>query len=330
MKSSIFNKLQAFLKPRLNRTGNGPEASNRGGRSRFSTDHKGQGLRWGDEENLPAGKGSQWHVYPVSQLRSLVKMRAGLRSAGRTLLFLAPVFIALLAVLAYFVAQSKQTEQADPSPVELPDPLGNLPQTVRSELTAPETKLPAVLKLTFTGNPVDLCSELAAVGMENSGWKRAPFTRSRWQCASDLVRLTTPSVDYGPATLFFVLRGPDAAHIDHLRLKLNVEDPAQLEIGQEAARLVIGELSKRYAWAVPEKFLQAIANFEALEMMDRGVRLSVAPEDPNLTGDPTARQRLNIVLDFGEPDLIRPADHFEKKPPFTRGRPKAPAGQAAE
>ena len=94
------------------------------------------------------------------------------------------------------------------------------------------------------------------------------------------------------------------------------EDPAQLDIGQNAARLVIGALSDRYSWAVPEKFLKAIAAFKPLEMEDRGVRLSVAPEDPNLTGDASAVQRMNIMINFGEPDFIRPADEFRQAPPF--------------
>jgi hypothetical protein len=59
--------------------------------------------------------------------------------------------------------------------------------------------------------------------------------------------------------------------------------------------------------------------------------MSVAPEDPKLTGDPLANQRLNIILDFGEPDLIRPADRFEKAPPLESGwSVKAPNAQAGE
>lgn len=239
-----------------------------------------------------------------------------MRALSRTALYLLPVIAIVAVVLGALALREDGAEDPVPDEAVLPDPLAGLPANLKAELLTAETRMPAELKLTFTGDPQDLCAELAGLGMENSGWRRALFTKSRWQCVSELVNLTTPSVDYGPATLFFALRGPDESRIDHLRLKVNVEDPAQLDIGQNAARLVIGALSDRYSWAVPETFLEAIAGFKPLEMTDRGVRLSVAPEDPDLTGDATASQRMNIILDFGEPDFIRPADEFRKAPPF--------------
>lgn len=245
-----------------------------------------------------------------------MRRQAGLRALSRTALYLLPVCAVAAVVLGVLTLKENGAEDPIPDEAVLPDPLAGLPPNLKTELLTAETRMPAELKLTFTGNPQDLCTELADLGMENSGWRRALFTKSRWQCVSDLVHLTTPSVDYGPATLFFALRGPDEGHIDHLRLKVNVEDPAQLDIGQNAARIVIGALSDRYSWAVPEAFLEAIAGFKPLEMTDRGVRLSVAPEDPDLTGDATALQRMNIILDFGEPDFIRPADEFRQVPPF--------------
>ncbi|MCV0428205.1 MAG: DUF6030 family protein [Roseibium sp.] len=198
----------------------------------------------------------------------------------------------------------------------LPDPLIQLDDGAKSVLLNTTPELAAQLKRSFLGKPDQLCTELQALGLENRGWSKAPFQRNRWQCASDLVQLTTPSVDFGPTTLFFVLRGPAEDKIDYLRLKLVVEDARQKEIGLEAVRLVIDALAGRYGWTVPSEFLQAISDFKQLETIQHGVQLSVAPEDPNLTGDPLADQRLNIILNFGEPDLIRPADRFEVAPPL--------------
>ncbi|MTI42827.1 hypothetical protein E1178_04315 [Roseibium hamelinense] len=232
-----------------------------------------------------------------------------------------PLVLLALAAAGYGIAVSVWQPPAVPDPPRAADPLATLDPGLRTELTQPTPVLPARLRLTFTGEPQALCDQLKELGLENRGWQRAPFQRGRWQCASDLVQLTTPSVDFGPSTLFFLLRGPDETSIDYLRLKLVVEDPAQKPIGIEAVNLVITELSARYAWAVPDALLQAVSQFQALEMEDRGVRLRVAPEDPELTGDPLASQRLNIVLDFSEPELIRPASGFEKP---VGQRPAAP------
>lgn len=199
------------------------------------------------------------------------------------------------------------------------DPLSALDAPVREVLLNPTPELAARLKRSFLGKPDQLCAELKAIGLENPGWRKAPFQRNRWQCASELLSITTPSVDFGATTLFFLLRGPSESKIDYLRLKLVVEDARQKELGLEAVWLVINALAGRYGWTVPDEFRAAISDFRQLETMHLGVRLSVAPEDPNLTGDPLAGQRLNIIMDFGEPDLIRPADSFEKAPPLESG-----------
>ncbi|MHA7773122.1 DUF6030 family protein [Roseibium sp. M-1] len=213
----------------------------------------------------------------------------------------------------------------------LPDPLQPLPEITRTALLNPKPELAAELKRAFLGQPDALCTELGSLGLENPGWRRAPFQTKRWQCASELVPLTTPSVDYGPTTLFFLLRGPSETKIDYLRLKLVVEDPKQKQIGLEAVWLVIDALAGRYGWTVPEDFRTAISGFAKLETSHRGVRLSVAPEDPKLTGDARASRRLNIILDFGEPDLIRPSDRFEQAPPLESGWTiTAPDGREGE
>lgn len=77
---------------------------------------------------------------------------------------------------------------------------------------------------------------------------------------------------------------PIGKSIDYLRLKLVVEDPRQMQIGLDAVWLVIDALSLRYGWTVPEVFREAVSGFRQLETTHRGVRLSVSPEDPNLTG----------------------------------------------
>ncbi len=279
-----------------------------------------QRLRWGDGEQIATRSKSD--LRPGSRHGGGAQAsQFGLPDRRKVFFYILPLLIFIAAAATLFALGRKDT--APPPPIEktvtLPDPLAGYPEKVKQELLAPEARVPATLKLTFTGKPGDLCQELAALGLENNGWRRAAFSGDRWQCNSDLVALTTPSVDYGPATLFFLMRGPDAETVDYLRLKLNVEDPKQMDIGQDAVRLVIGALSDRYAWAVPDKVLDAIAHFRPLEMTDRGVRLSVAPEDPDLTGDPAARQRLNIIIDFGKPDLIRPAKEFEPQPRKRRG-----------
>jgi hypothetical protein len=317
MKRGILKFLQERLAAR-NRPGEVPDGkARRAYSSRYGAER--QRLRWGDGEHGASRPKSD----PTSGSRH--GGRSGLPQSWlpdqrKVIFYVLPLLICLAAAATLFAIGRKDT---GPPPAEekisLPDPLGGYPEKVKRELLAPETRVPATLKLTFTGRPEDLCRELAGLGLENSGWRRAPFAGGRWQCNSDLVALTTPSVDYGSATLFFLMRGPDEETVDYLRLKLNVEDPKQMEIGQDAVRLVIGALSDRYAWAVPDKVLDAIAHFKPLEMTDRGVRLSVAPEDPDLTGDPTARQRLNIIIDFGKPDLIRPAKEFEPQPRKRRG-----------
>ncbi|MBD8874959.1 DUF6030 family protein [Roseibium polysiphoniae] len=265
------------------------------------------GITWGDE--VPAGERRKAPpaAGPVSG--------DGLpRQTDWTRVLLMALPLMLLAFAAIVVLSNLQL--VEPPDLEVaappPDPLAGFSADAQDSLTAPDIQVPARLKLTFLGKPEELCAELTEIGLPNGGWTKAPFRRGRWQCASDVVPLTTPSVDFGSATLFFLLRGGSEDRVDYLRLKLNVEDPRQMEYGEATVRSVIGALSDRYSWAVPDRFLQAISDFEALEMTDRGVRLSVAPEDPNLTGDPAASQRLNIILNFGEPDLIRPADGFQR------------------
>jgi hypothetical protein len=259
-------------------------------------------ISWGDDA-------------PAERRQAAPVKRSGLpraRNWRKAALLGLPVLFFVLAGMGLFLAYGPIP---DPEPEKVPvapDPLAGLAPDVRNSLVEQEVQIQAQLKLTFLGSPAQLCEELAEIGLPNNGWRKAPFVGARWQCASDVVPLTTPSVDFGPTTLFFILRGPSEERIDYLRLKLNVEDPRQKDYGQETVRTVIQALSDRYSWAVPDRFLQAIADFEPLEMTDRGVRLSVAPEDPELTGDPGASGRLNIVLNFGEPDLIRPAERFKK------------------
>lgn len=242
--------------------------------------------------------------------------------------FVTPYYIwgTLALLTAGFAAGALFLSSSDREVIELNehalafgDPLQPFDPDMRSVLLNRSPELAAELKRSFLGKPDALCAELKALGLENPGWKKAPFQRERWQCASDLVPLTTPSVDFGSTTLFFLLRGPSEEQIDYLRLKLVVEDPKQKQIGLDAVWLVIDALSSRYGWTVPSSFRQAIANFGQIETTHRGVQLSVAPEDPNLTGDPLADQRLNIIMNFGEPDLIRPADRFEQAPPLESG-----------
>lgn len=223
-----------------------------------------------------------------------------------------------VGALAYHRTWDSAADLA-PSANRQPDPLQPLPETEREALLRPSPELAAELKRGFLGKPDALCAELGALGLDNPGWRKAPFQKKRWQCASDLVQLTTPSVDFGSTTLFFLLRGPSEERVDYLRLKLVVEDPRQKQIGLDAVWLVIDALASRYGWTVPDSFRRAVTGYEKLETSHHGVQLSVAPEDPNLTDDPLAAGRLNIIMNFGEPDLIRPADRFEQSPPLESG-----------
>jgi hypothetical protein len=225
---------------------------------------------------------------------------------------------ASIGVLTLKIVQDDGMPQAT-SGTGLADPLQSLEPTSRENLLRQSPELSAELKRSFLGKPDALCEELRELGLENAGWRKAPFKTDRWQCASDLVLLTTPSVDFGATTLFFLLRGSSEDRVDYLRLKLVVEDPRQKTIGLEAVWLVIDALAGRYGWTVPDAFRKAVSDFDQLETVHHGVRLSVAPEDPDLTGDPLASGRLNIIMNFGEPDLIRPADRFEKAPPLESG-----------
>ncbi|ADZ71304.1 hypothetical protein SL003B_2880 [Polymorphum gilvum SL003B-26A1] len=200
---------------------------------------------------------------------------------------------------------------ADAPPPPPPDPLAALPEQLKARLTAPAPEVPAILKLSFSGSPHDLCVELAILGLPNKGWHPDPYHVGHWQCSSELVEIGPSTVDGGPTTMFFLLRGRDEATADHLRLKLNGANIDTFGTGRKMMVDVLQALSRRYAWAIPGRFLDAIATPQRLEMTDRGVRLSVAPEDPNLTGDPSANRRINVIVDFGEPDLIRPARGFE-------------------
>ncbi len=273
--------------------------------------------------------GPRW-AEPASSLfekeKSAQNRKQGSRQTHRP--FVTPYYVwgtlALLtagfAVGALFLSSSdRQVIELNDHALAFGDPLQPFDPDMRSVLLNRSPELAAELKRSFLGKPDALCAELKTLGLENPGWKKAPFQRGRWQCASDLVPLTTPSVDFGSTTLFFLLRGPSEEQIDYLRLKLVVEDPKQKQIGLDAVWLVIDALSSRYGWTVPRAFRQAIADFGQIETTHRGVQLSVAPEDPNLTGDPMADQRLNIIMNFGEPDLIRPADRFEQAPPLESG-----------
>lgn len=306
------------------------DRTGRGGQSRPRPGPRSKGPRWAepDRETLPDGGKPDNPGLPPRVARSRSRAQVTPYYIWGTLALLAAGFAA--GGLFLHLVQQRGEDSVVSSPL-MPDPLSSLQPPARDVLLAPEPELAAELKRSFLGRPDQLCDELRALGLGNPGWRRAPFSADRWQCASDLVPLTTPSVDYGSTTLFFLLRGPSENRIDYLRLKLVVEDPRQMQIGLDAVWLVIDALALRYGWTVPEVFREAVSGFRQLETNHRGVRMSVAPEDPKLTGDPLASQRLNIILDFGEPDLIRPADRFEKAPPLESGwsvkAPNAPAGE---
>ena len=158
------------------------------------------GPRWlaDDEIVIPAPEPVQPPLTAAASRR-----QAKLRAFGRTSLYLLPVLVALGVVLTVFALTVYRADRGNPISDPIPDPLANLPRGIQQELLNATFQLPAELKLTFIGKPQELCEELARLGLKNSGWHKALFSASRWQCVSDLAQLTTPSVDYGPATLFF-------------------------------------------------------------------------------------------------------------------------------
>ncbi|WP_439529672.1 DUF6030 family protein [Pannonibacter sp.] len=214
------------------------------------------------------------------------------------------------------------------APLALPDdPLAPLPGDVQALLVAPEPELPAALKLSFVGLPTELCIELALLGLPNTGWSAAPFQSDRWQCSSELVPVGAEDGNSEPTTLFFLMRGT-VDRVDYLRLKLNAANPATASEGRALARQVLDSLSRRYAWEFPAPVLRAISNMRSIDVTERGVRFRVSPEDPNLTGDPAARDRLNVIIEFSPPDHIRPA-RFEGASPRPQVLPGEP-GPAPE
>ena len=275
---------------------------------------RGQGKKWRGKSRPAVAWADDVPPMPEKPDQAVKRHGSGEGNFRGFILVLLPVLFLAVAGTVLGVRLLTGGEDRDDEPPRVPDPLFFLSEAEKRALTRPNAAGPGRLTLTFSGEPDALCKELAALGLDNTGWQRAPFLSGRWQCASGAVPLSTPSVDYGAATLFFLLRGPSRTKVDYLRLKLNVEDPRQMDHGQAMARRVIDALSGRYGWAVPEAFMQAVAGFHQLEMEDRGLRLSVVPEDPNLTGDASASRRLNIVIDFGEPEWLRPAGTFVRDP----------------
>lgn len=233
-----------------------------------------------------------------------------------------PILMVIAASLAFFsmIEELQFWRSTEPEAVEVApqDPLSDFTHEVRQRLTGVTAEVPARMKVIFAGKPADLCNELAALGLPNSGWQAAPFHKGRWQCASDLVSFGEATIDFDPATVFFLLRGGSENRVDYLRLKLNGKNPTGAADAQEMVQDVLLALSRRYSWDVPEAFLTAISEYAPFYMMERGVHLTVAPENPELSGDPLADRLLNIVVDFGEPDLIRPSVGFEKDPKTRR------------
>lgn len=323
--ADFANRIRAFVHARI---GKARHPGTTPGRSATGRVHKAQGPRWA------ANSSDDLTIAP--DVRAKQSVRPGpvrRRSAGGTRVTSLYVWgaLALVATVVAISGAVVHLRKAALTAEELSrplaaDPLAPLSEPTRVELLDPAPELGAELKRVFLGKPDDLCAELGALGLENRGWRRAPFRATRWQCASDLVPLTTPSVDFGGTTLFFLLRGPSADKVDYLRLKLVVEDPRQKALGLDAVWLVIDALARRYGWTVPENFRAAVDGFAKLETLHHGVQLSVAPEDPALTGDPLASGRLNIIMNFGEPDLIRPADRFRKAPPLESGWTRDGAG----
>ena len=238
-----------------------PGVSGQSNRQTFPKQTKSGGARWAEQdEDLfspdKAGHKSSPQNNP-QQSRSFVTVYY----VWGTLALLMTGF-AIGGVVWHFGPLFSQRPSAES--VRLPDPMRALPEDTKTALLSPAPELAAQLKRSFLGKPDAICSELNELGLGNSGWNKAPFKRDRWQCASDLVPLTTPSVDFGSTTLFFLLRGPSEDKIDYLRLKLVVEDLRQKSIGLDAVWLVIDSLSGRYGWTVPDAFRQAIADFSSL------------------------------------------------------------------
>ena len=160
------------------------------------------GPRWADQAHeLP---GRQEHLHPEEPSQHAERSRVTPYYVWGTAALLV---IGCAAGVVYWQMQHSVEETASAVPV-LPDPLIRLDDGTKSVLLDPTPELAAQLKRSFLGKPDQLCAELKALGLENRGWRKAPFQRERWQCASDLVQLTTPSVDFGPATLFFLAERP--------------------------------------------------------------------------------------------------------------------------
>lgn len=197
------------------------------------------------------------------------------------------------------------------APVLPPDPLGHFSADLARRLVSHEPLLyPVVFEQNLLAEPQELCRMLDDLGMETSDWQQAPFRVSQWQCASEAVALSTPSIDYAKATLFVLARGSRKGEVDSLRFKLNVPDPKQMEHGLESLDLLLDLLKTRFSVYPPEGFSEAVANFRRFRGEHRGVSYQVLPEDPNLINDEAAARRVNVLMQFPEPPLILQVGHF--------------------
>ncbi|MBA5776906.1 hypothetical protein H2509_07155 [Stappia sp. F7233] len=240
---------------------------------------------------------------------------------GRLSPFLFLGLVALLgaAVLAiFFVARSEDV----PSAERLAAPDVRIEAEVEPiadpSLLDPSPFHPDRFHIVFAGHPADLCAEIAQSGVPMSDWSADPLRQGSWQCSSELVPLGSADGRGRQSSLFVSLRGTVEEQLDFLRIKLNGDNPQTVPLAKVTLGHILRSTAVRYGWDWPDELYRAIDQGRAIELMQRGVRLSVHRENPGLTNEADPVLRLNVVMDFPESRLRNTGRGFE---PFSWQKP---------
>lgn len=108
-------------------------------------------------------------------------------------------------------------------------------------------------------SPKDLCNALAPIGLATSGWKPSLAVSGEWACASRMEPFGTGVGGAMEGNVAFYVRSKAFDRADDIRIKINVNNPADLELGFTRLRAATDELFKALGKPVPAGLKTALA-----------------------------------------------------------------------
>lgn len=108
-------------------------------------------------------------------------------------------------------------------------------------------------------SPKSLCNALVQVGLPTPGWKPSTAGSGEWSCTSRLEPFGTSVGGAMPGNIAFYVRSKAFDRADEIRIKINVNNPADIELGFAKLRDATVALFKALAAPAPDALTSALA-----------------------------------------------------------------------